>query len=267
MSVSGKMIRVGDIEIYCEIRGEGYPLLMIMGLSANADWWSPELLDSLAENFKVITFDNRGSGRSSKAGGPYSIDLFVEDTIGLMDELGIEQAHVAGVSMGGMVAQKMILDHTSRVNRLVLCVTSVGGTEAVIDPAVAAELVKVSQLSGDELEEQTVNILFPEHFIRNHPQAVEQFRARYRQHPIPFDCYMHQLGAIMNFSTFTRLGEIKAPVLVVTGSEDILIPPENSKILADNIDGAKLVVIEGAGHGLTVQKDDFLPPVLSFLKG
>ena len=71
----------------------------------------------------------------------------------------------------------------------------------------------------------------------------------------------------MNFSTFKRLGEIKAPVLVVTGSEDILIPPENSKILADNIDGAELVVIEGAGHGLTIQKDDFLAPVLNFLKG
>lgn len=266
MSISRKNIRVGDIEIYCEVRGEGYPLLMIMGLSANADWWSPELLNILAKNFKVITFDNRGAGRSSKADGPYSIELFVGDTIGLMNALAINQAHVVGVSMGGMIAQKMVLDHPSRVNRLVLCVTNVGGTEAVMNPAVAAELVKVSQLSDEEIEEQTINILFPEHFIRDNPYLVEQFRTRYRQHPIPFDCYMHQLGAIMNFSSFQRLGEIKAPVLVITGSEDILIPPENSKILASDIPGAKLLIIEGAGHGLTVQVDDFLQPVLNFLQ-
>lgn len=100
------MIRVGDIEIYCEIRGEGYPLLMIMGLSANADWWSPELLDSLAENFKVITFDNRGSGRSSKAGGPYSIDLFVEDTIGLMDELVSSKPMLQASPWGGWLPRR-----------------------------------------------------------------------------------------------------------------------------------------------------------------
>lgn len=265
MVVSGKTA-AGTIELYYEVRGQGQPLVMIMGLMGDVTWWPPALLEALADKFKVVVFDNRGAGRSDKPDESYTIDMFAADTIGLMDALQIKRAHILGVSMGGMIAQEIALQYPARVDKLILCVTNVGGRETVMNPAVVAALAQFNQLSPEEREEQIVKTLFPGHLIRENPALIEQFRRQYRRYPMRDYCVLHQLEAIMGFSTYDRLGQIKAPVLVITGSEDILIPPENSRILAGQIEGAELVVIEGAGHAITALPDKFLPPVLAFLE-
>src|SRR5467141_1712195 len=102
-------VRVNDINIHYDIHGAGEPLLMIMGLGASSAAWDPDLVALLSKDFRVITFDNRGTGQSDKPDSPYSIEMFADDAAGLLDKLDIGRAHIFGVSMGGMIAQEFAL--------------------------------------------------------------------------------------------------------------------------------------------------------------
>jgi len=126
--------RVRDVNLNYDMRGNGDPLVMIMGLGASSAAWDPRLLEELARSFTVVTFDNRGTGQSDKPDIPYSIEMFADDTAGLMDALGIARAHIFGVSMGGMIAQEFALRHAARVRTLTLGCTTAGGAHSVPPP-------------------------------------------------------------------------------------------------------------------------------------
>jgi pimeloyl-ACP methyl ester carboxylesterase len=115
-------VKIDSIELYYEEHGSGDPLLLIMGLAADSVAWMFQI-PAFAERYRTIVFDNRGVGRSDKPPGPYSIHQMANDTAGLLDALGIERAHVVGVSMGGMIAQELALNHPQRVRGLVLACT------------------------------------------------------------------------------------------------------------------------------------------------
>lgn len=103
-----QFIEAGDLNICYELKGSGYPLVMIMGFSANMDWWDPEFIDALALKYRVLVFDNRGAGRTvTPVEGDFSLEMFADDTAMLMEKLGIERAHVFGFSMGGIIAQSL----------------------------------------------------------------------------------------------------------------------------------------------------------------
>ncbi len=257
--------KIGDVELYYEVRGEGYPLLMIMGLTANSTWWPPELLDSLAKDFKVIVFDNRGAGRSSRTDAPFTVETMAEDAAGLMDALGVNEANVLGLSMGGMIAQELVLKYPERVNKLVLCASAPGGIETVLNPEVVTEMVQSNQLPLEERQKFTVKVLFTENFIKENSRKIEEYCRRLNSYPMDPPYVMRQTEAIMNFSSFQRLKDIKVPTLVVGGAEDILLPPANSGILAKNIPGARLVIIENIGHAVMADIDKFLSIVLEFM--
>ncbi len=122
--------RVNGIEIYYEAHGVGDPLLLIMGLGANTtNWWAQ--VPDLSAAFRVITFDNRGAGRSTKPNESYSIAQMADDTAGLLDALEVDSAHVFGMSMGGMIALQYALRHPERTRALVLGGTMTGGSGAV----------------------------------------------------------------------------------------------------------------------------------------
>ena len=98
-------VKADDIQMYYEESGEGFPLIMIMGLSANLDWWDPRMIRGLSKDFRTIRFDNRGVGRSDASDGELTVKILADDAAGLMDALGISRAHVLGASMGGSIAQ------------------------------------------------------------------------------------------------------------------------------------------------------------------
>ncbi|MEM3703331.1 MAG: alpha/beta hydrolase, partial [Candidatus Bathyarchaeia archaeon] len=120
-------IKVNDVNLYYEIRGQGFPFVMITGLGGNIDYWDIRLLDELSKRFKLVLFDNRGSGRSDVSDRQYTIKLLAEDTVGLMNALGIPKAHIFGLSMGGMIAQELALNFPEKVEKLILCSTFCGG--------------------------------------------------------------------------------------------------------------------------------------------
>jgi len=249
------LVEVNGIRLYCELAGRGRPLLMVMGLSANLDWWEPAMLALLRERLLTVTFDNRGAGRSDKPFGEYSIASMARDAAGLLSALGLQRAFVLGVSMGGMIAQQLALDYPEMVERLVLCCTNCGGREQVLaSPEVYALLGAPREgVSAEEVARASLPLLFPEGFMRDNPDAMEEFILRYLRAPMPAHCFFAQLAAIARWRSYERLPEIKCPTLVLTGDSDILIPPENSRILASRISGARLIEYPGGGHGFFAQ--------------
>lgn len=236
--------------LYYEQRGEGFPLVMIMGLSGNLDWWPDELVDALAAHYRVLIFDNRGAGRSEFQDTEYSIPIFAKDTAELMSALKIERAHVFGISMGGMIAQELALLYPERVDKLVLGCTNCGHSHSI---SAAPEVLAVLSNQDSASPENVLKILLPLKFIQENQRHVQTFIRKYLIAPIRSAPFHRQLGAIMRFDTFERLNTIKVPVLVMTGEVDILVPPENSQVLAENIPNAKLVTYPECGHGFFSQ--------------
>ncbi len=263
------LIKVNGIDLYYEVHGKGDPLLLIMGYGSNSGHWFV-ILPRLAEHFKAIIFDNRGTGRSGKPEIPYTTDMMVGDPIGLLDALGIESAHVFGVSMGGMIAQEIALRHPSRVKKLVLGCTSCGGAHAMgSTPEARAFLFHPdrAKLSDEERARSTVPWLWNRDFIDHHPEAVERYVKITTQYPTPMHGYIGQAHFILTHDTYDRLPEIKAPTLVLTGKQDRLIPHENSRILASRISGAELAVFEKAGHGfISDTMEESSERIIRFLK-
>lgn len=247
-------IRTDDIELCYSRAGSGPPLVMLMGLTANTDWWAPALVDRLACDFSLLMFDNRGAGRSSTGMRPFSVKQFADDTAGLMRGLGIERAHVIGVSMGGMIAQELALRWPGLVDRLVLCCTSCGGIHSTL-PRFQAMKVLFRPRSDDVVEQalRSVPVLFPEPWLTEHPEIREQFAESVSQAPISRQNAQRQIRAVGRFNTYRRLPFIKQQTLVLCGLQDVILPPENSLVIARRIPGARLEVFEGAGHGFTSQ--------------
>ncbi len=248
-SESGGNATVGDIQMYYEITGEGKPLLMIMGLGGHILDWGWVLPEKLTESRQVILFDNRGAGRSDQPAGPYSITEMANDTVGLLDALGIERADVFGVSMGGMIAQEIAVRQPERVDRLILGATSPGGDAQVLaPPEVQAYLEPRLDLTLHEALWWGAPAGFPQEFIDGHPDIIERKVQANMAYPSSLEAYRAQLAAYRAFEIGDRVSEIRAPTLVLAGDSDILIPPENGRILAEKIPGAEFRTIEGAGH-------------------
>ena len=245
---------VNDIQIYYEERGSGEPLLLIMGLGASTLSWS-EQVRTFSRDFRVIAFDNRGAGRSDKPTVPYSIGLFADDTAGLMDALGIDSAHVYGQSMGGFIAQQLALRHPQRVRTLILGSTSCGGRQAVVaSPENLAVIGMLNVLTPREAAEKGLSLLYSEEFITANREALIQRSLKEAELRPPPDAFGRQVQAAVRHNTFDRLSDIRCPTLVITGSDDKVVPADNSRILVERIPGAELAVLPGAGHGYLLEK-------------
>lgn len=259
-------IKVKDLNIYHEVTGTGSPLVMVMGLGGNKDWWGPPLIGAISKKYKTIIFDNRGTGRTDTPETTFTIKTMADDTIGLMDALKIRKAHILGISLGGMVAQELVLNYPDRVEKLVLCSTMCGTSHSVMNPQVVAQLQSGGGQTPAEFVKAVTQLLFPPEFAKANPKVIEEATRLLLIAPTRQDMYMRQLGATVMFDTYDRLPTIKTPTLVMHGKKDILIPYQNAKIIADRIPGAKLVHFEKTGHALfSVETDAVLKVLFQFL--
>ena len=175
MSKEAMTIPVGDIDIAYQAFGEGEPLMLLMGYSGTMDLWAPEVLQELATHYKLIIFDNRGMGKTTASDKEFTIELFTDDTAGLLDALDIERAHVLGWSMGTYIAQELALRRPDKVNKLILYAADCGGQEAIQpSPAVLEMLADMSgtpQVRGERL----LRLLFPLKWLEEHPDPRTYF--------------------------------------------------------------------------------------------
>jgi 3-oxoadipate enol-lactonase len=225
--------------------GGGPPVLLIMGLGMNATgWW--RTIPALSE-FRVLSFDNRGVGRSERVPGPYTVAEMADDAASVLDEAGLKAAHVYGISLGGMIAQELALRHPERVGALVLGATTRGGAAHV--PA-SDDVVAFVRLRAQMTAEHAVWASVPINYARRTrleggDRIAEDIAQRLR-YPVEPEYYSAQLAAAYGHAA--RVQDIRAPTLVVHGDEDVLIPPANGERLAELIPGAELSMWPGAAH-------------------
>ncbi|TSA52632.1 MAG: alpha/beta hydrolase [Planctomycetaceae bacterium] len=239
---------VGDINIDYRISGTGYPLVMIMGYSGTMDMWDPTMLRILSSRYKVIIFDNRGMGGTDAGDCQFTIEQFADDTAGLMDALGIQNAHVLGWSMGTDIAQELVLRHPEKVNKLILYAADCGTDVVPIDPDVVK---KMSDTSGTlkKRGRRLLPLLFPRDWLKNNVTYLKKLFSRPMKMSSP-ENIKRQYSAIENWKgSCGRLDQIKSQTLLITGTEDVVTPPENSSKMVKGIPGAKLASFENSGHG------------------
>lgn len=250
-SIPVKEAAIDDITIAYKVFGEGDALVMINGFGSTMDAWNPPLLEAFQGSYKVILFDSRGMGYSGSSEKPYSIPLFAEDILKLLDTIGISWAHVLGFSLGGMVAQEMALLCPERIRSLILVSTDCGGIHA--KRMIADTWKTLSDKSGDltEQAERMFSILFPTVWRRDHnpwdycPPVHET---------TPAEHIKRQSATLLEWQgTHDRLPRIRCPTLVMTGTDDIIIPSENAFMLAARIPAAWLVQLRNGGHGIAYQ--------------
>jgi pimeloyl-ACP methyl ester carboxylesterase len=260
-------LRANGIEIYYETQGAGEPLLLIMGLGANTTGWAMQISE-FARHHRVIAFDNRGAGRSEKPNEPYTIPLMAEDAVGVMDALGISSAHVFGVSLGGMIAQELVLAHPHRVRTLILGGTMAGGPGATFaGPQLVRDFIALTALPLQLAIENGLKLVYSDGYIEANKDLLVQRAALNAHLTPPLFALQRQFLAVVGFNTAERLYDIKAPTLVLTGTEDKVIPFANARILAERIPAASLVEFEGAGHGFLVERaDEVNAAILNFLR-
>src|SRR5882757_1634736 len=261
-------VQVGDVNLNYDLHGKGEPLLMIMGLGASSAAWDPELVEDLARTFRVITFDNRGTGQSDKPDAPYSIEMFADDAASLLDKLDVPRAHIFGVSMGGMIAQEFALRHPERTATLTLGCTTAGGKNSVPPPPESLKILTAPRagVSPEDIIRRGWPLGYTPKYIAEHRDALEAAIPRVLKYPTPPYAFQRQFEGTNTLKTHDRLPQIKAPTLVVTGAQDVLIPAKNSEIIAAQIPGAKLHIIPDAGHAFMDAREEFLKVFLLFVK-
>jgi len=258
--------KVNDIEMYYEVHGEGTPLVLIQGYGGSSADWITEIIQGFEDEFKVIIFDNRGTGQSDKPDVEYSIKMMADDVACLMESIGIKRAHVLGLSMGGMIAQEMAISHPERVQSLVLCSTScsvknmIGASEEfwdVIESNARGDLSKMSP-------ELILSAYSPDYLQANKERILKNMAAS--KHPTPPVGFIRQAQATLKYDSNDRLPDIMAPSLVLMGELDIIAPPENSRVITERIPHAKLKIFENTAHMFLYEITDIaIPEIVDFL--
>jgi pimeloyl-ACP methyl ester carboxylesterase len=251
--------------MYYEVHGSGpQTLVMIRGLGSNLTAWY-EQTPVFAKQFRTVVFDNRGAGRTDKPDAPYSIAQMAADTKGLMDALGIQRAALLGISMGGMIAQEFAINYPERLKCLMLGCTTFGGRESV--PAAQEIVAAVTAGASASAEQQKLQLkaVLSDDTIERRPEVVAKHQRIREMYPIPPFAFMRQVQAITQHDTSGRLGTIKTPTLVMTGREDRLVPPANSKMIAARIRGARLFEMAGGHLFFTEHPEQFNSAVIDFV--
>jgi 3-oxoadipate enol-lactonase len=250
----------GGAEIYYETTGDGDPVVMIMGLGADSRGWAMQL-SVLAERHRLVLIDNRGIGKSSVPPGPYTTKQMALDTLAVLDDAGIERAHVLGVSLGGAIGQELALEAPERIRSLALGSTWPGPSEW--RSRIRGVQLGILESQGVEaLVRFRALFIFSPALIAGAPAMMTIIEKTMAETQL--EGYLHQLDAAETHDARARLGAITAPTLVLTGKRDILVPPELSHEVSTLIPGAELELFETA-HAIQLEEAQrFNETVLAF---
>jgi 3-oxoadipate enol-lactonase len=257
-------MKAGDIDIYYEEHGSGPPLLLIAGYGQHVRVWEP-VVEELAKSFRVITFDNRGMGRTSVTPPSYSMKQLAGDAVALLDGLGIAKAHIVGHSMGGCILQQLCIDYPKRVISAViyssLAVVPQAGALAM---AITMEMAGVNPTIGNKM---AILWAFGSTFLAKEGSFDRQLEHLLNNpYPPQADGILGQATAIKAFDSRENLSAIAPKTLVIAGEEDISTPIYCAKIMAEGIPNAKLHIVKGIGHSYHIEDPNrFIYTIKSFV--
>jgi 3-oxoadipate enol-lactonase len=259
-----------EVDIAYGVHGKGDPLLLIMGVAGTKEVWTFQIR-AFAAHYRVVTFDNRGAGKTRAASQPLTLEAMAADTVGLLDALGISSTHLLGYSLGGIIAQEVAIRYPERVRKLILAATTAVGpgtedTSTEMQQAIGLETdgagAQVRQGSFAGVLPRLARLAFGKPVIR----ALIGPLARIYSWRTGSAGIAGQMQAPASADTLGRLGQIRAQTLVITGTGDRLVPPRSSQVLAGRIPGARLVLVEGGSHAFVIEMyRRFNQEVLRFL--
>jgi pimeloyl-ACP methyl ester carboxylesterase len=254
-SDSSAMVGVAGVQIVCRTIGKGPPLLVLNGFAATSADWDPSFIDRLASRHELILLNNRGVGGSTDDGQSFDIALLANDAAHVIETLSFERTSVMGWSMGGFVAQTLAMEYPDRVHKLILLSTDSGGTGAdLASPAVWSGLIDTSGTPHEQAR-RLLSLLFPlgvaESFYRDFGDIIAAARAQLC--PELLERQAAAMDAWHRNGIANRLRQISVPVLIATGTEDVVIPPSNALKLMNAIPGAWLAQFPRSGHAFMAQ--------------
>lgn len=258
-------VRVNDIDIEYLLEGDGpETIVMVNGLADDKESWGYQTPDLVAAGYRVLTFDNRGVGATSKPAGPYTTRQFAADTKGLVDALGITGFHLVGTSMGGMISQEYAIAYGSDLKSVTL-----SSTYAAPGPFCTRMFRMWEDLApklGVSFVMRDVTLwAFTLPFFETREAELQEFEAAMAAIPQPLEAYLAQLSSIITHDTTDRIGSITTPTLVIAGEEDILIPVELSRRLHQAIAGSEWTTTPGGHASIWEHPAPFNAAVLEFI--
>lgn len=252
------LAQLDRIRLHYDECGVGDPVLLVMGFAVPGSGWQLQV-EGLSPTHRVVTFDNRGIGRSDCPSGLYSTDQMAKETLSLMDHLGMERAHVVGISMGGMIAQKVALAAPRRVRTLALLATHGGGRQALARPATVRRFIQLQATKDPQVRLRLFNeILFTPAFVAEHGARLRDGMAKelggLRQ---PANGFRGQMAAVFRHRTGAKLAALHGlPTLILHGEADAIVHPRNGHLLKEWMPWAQHRELPGVGHGINVQARD-----------
>ena len=254
--------RIGDIDIYYEVSGEGEAVLLLHGLGSSSKDWEYQV-DALSQHYRVIVVDIRGHGQTSKAKGRYSIELFAHDIADLMERLQIDLFHIVGLSMGGMLAFQLALDIPERVKSITVVNSGPGfvSTSRKLKLVFAIRLLALRLFGLKAVAPKIAEGLFPK---GSNPTLANTFIERFNNNDK--SSYIKSMKALLKWSVLSQIESINCPALIITADRDYT-SIASKKSYVTKMPKAKLVVIENSHHALPVEKPEkFNLIVIDFLK-
>jgi 3-oxoadipate enol-lactonase len=244
-------VGLGTITLNCETSGEGTPLVLTHGLGDDLHFWD-EVVDPLGQHHRIVRWDVRGFGLSDKPPGPYSPSLLAADLAALLDALAVGRIHLAGISMGGVIAQRLALDFPGRVRSLVLINTS----SEVGEQATARWQRLAARVESRGFDERTADArrAFSAEYAASHPEVVAAATARTLSNDPA--AYAAAARAMSDYAWTGELAQLESPVLILQGREDRLTPPGGSVKMSRVLRRARLLLVPGAGHNLCLEKPE-----------
>lgn len=224
-------------------------LLLVMGLGGHATEWGGAFIADLASDHRVVRMDNRGIAQSQTKASTWTMRDMADDVVAVIDALGVASVHLAGTSMGGMIAQLVAAHHPERVSRLVLMATTFGGTQSIPpEPKAISALAPPPSLSIGEQRRRGLRALTSDAFAEDNSDLIEMLVAQRERNPTPGPTFKAQWDSIMLSDRSEVVSEIRCPSLVIHGDLDPLVPVRNGRMLAERIPDARFVLLEGCGH-------------------
>lgn len=246
---------VGRYELNYVERGSGFPLVLVHGLAGDHTAWAPQL-EAFGRTHRVVAFDNRGAGRSTQVDEPVSTEDLARDTLGLMNALGIDRAHVMGRSMGGAIAQHMALLAPDRVHTLMMCASF-----ARLDPLGRRVLTNMREVLewrrdwADHARHSVPNFVSPAFYNAN-PDTVAQIEQLIGGETRLQACYLRQNHACLEHDTLDRLGEIRCPTLIMAGAVDPICSLTATRWMQERLPHAETVVFERSSHFFLMEESE-----------
>ncbi len=274
-----KFVEINNIRICYKVQGEGYPVILVHGFGSKKESFMAQI-PALSHEFKVISFDNRGSGKTSRPNIPYTMEMFVDDIKGLLDYLKIDKTNLVGLSLGGMISLNYILKYPNTVNKLVL-INTLAQLPNDFDPeAYVNSRIEALELAKKDSELsfwQSTRFGFYSKFrqkMKANPKkkfyglwSVEDVLKYYRTDPPTAQDVLNVASSFKTYNLYEKLHEIKHETLLLTASHDRLVPTEKVFEIHEKMPNTTIHIIQKAGHESPKEKaPEVNGEIIKFLK-